>query len=720
MNKTYHLDYETRSHCDLPKCGGWRYAFDPTTEILCIGVAEEEGEPVVWTPWNRDKRAERMMRDFANPETVIYAHNATGFEVPVTDALFTKTTGLTAPQHHQWRCTAAMGRRAALPASLKRLAEALKLTNQKDDKGAGLIRKFSIPNAKTNTWVEPEEEWEAFQQFCDYCRQDVKVEQEIHQKLKAFELKGFPLQVFQLDLEINARGFPVNLDALRYAKEMVSQEAERLAAEFRALTGLNPTQGEKFKAWLREHDCNLPNLQATTLEDLFESETFDPSTEWGKALDIKKRTGFASLGKIDSMIECAGPHDNKVRGTLVEHGARTGRWSAVLVQPQNFKRPVVGNTEGIYDELLNKGDRNSIDLLYGEPMACISSSIRHFIQDVENGEMLDADFAAIEARILAWQAKEEWKLEVFRTHGKIYEATACQMFGLTMKDFEDYAKEHKGAKHPARQKAKAGELGCGYAGGVGALITMGALRDGLKESELPAIIKLWRERNPAIVAYWGTVENAARRAIKTPNTKFPFGIGCSFFSTVCAGRKYLFMVLPSGRKVAYPDPEFIPQITWKEPDKEVVENGEKKVEFGMRKVIFKPTPEQMAQVRRKFPEARLSDAIGFFGKLPDKKKRAAFNKDSKDKWGTVVTYSGKLVENCIQGIAADFMAHGAIKASRAGYEICALIHDEALAYYHPKKGQSLEEFVSLLTELPPWAEGMPLKAEGDVVKFYKK
>ena len=270
MGKVYHLDYETRSQCDLPSCGGWRYAFDPTTEILCIGVAEEAGEPVVWTPWNRDARAVRMMRDFADPETVIYAHNATGFEVPVTDALFTKTTGLKAPQHHQWRCTAAMGRRAALPASLKRLAEALKLANQKDDKGASLIRKFSIPNAKTGVWVEPEDDWEAFQQFCDYCRQDVKVEQEIHQKLKAFELKGFPLQVFQLDLEINARGFPVNLDALRKAQVIVEQESAVIAKQFEALTGLSPNQNAKFLAWLKERGYERENLQSGTLEEVLD------------------------------------------------------------------------------------------------------------------------------------------------------------------------------------------------------------------------------------------------------------------------------------------------------------------------------------------------------------------------------------------------------------------------------------------------------------------
>lgn len=702
-----HLDYETRSLADLPKVGGWRYAFDPSTEILCIGIAEERGEPVVWTPWNHDRKAEALMREMGKPETIIYAHNATGFEVPITDALFEKTTGFKAPQHHQWRCTAAMGRRAALPSSLKRLAEALKLTNQKDDKGGGLIRKFSIPNGKTGLWVEPEEDMEAFQQFCEYCRQDVRVEQEIHQKLKAFELKGFPLQVFQLDLEINARGFPVNLDALRNAEVIVEKESAIIAKQFEALTGLSPNQNAKFLAWLKERGYERENLQAGTLEEVLEEEDFDPASEIGRALLLKKRISFASLKKIPAMLACAGPHDNRVRGTLTFHGAGTGRWSASLVQPQNFKRPTIDETEDAYAAIQEGVDPAWLELMYGSSLEVVSSCIRHFIHDVEGGPMLDADYAAIEARAMAWQAQEPWRMEVFNTHGRIYEASACQMFGVPLSEFDDYKRQH-GKAHPLRQKGKAAELSLQYRGGPGAMEKMGALKQGLTKKELPGIVKAWREASPNVVKLWNETENAAIQAVRNPMKKVPFGVRCHFFTAKAAGMEYLFMVFPSGRKIAYPEPRLEKMLTWKIESKTVLPDGTEEVDVSWKKML-NPTPEQAAVIRRKHPDAKLKDALTFYGQLPKTVN-----------WGRVATHGGVLVENLCQGVCADFMAHGAIKASRAGYEICALIHDEALAYYHPKKGQSLEEFVSLLTELPPWAEGMPLKAEGDVVKFYKK
>jgi DNA polymerase len=705
-----HLDYETRSLADLPKVGGWRYAFDPSTEILCIGIAEERGDPVVWTPWNHDRNAELLMREMGKPETIIYAHNATGFEVPITDALFEKTTGFKAPQHHQWRCTAAMGRRAALPSSLKRLAEALKLTNQKDDKGGGLIRKFSIPNGKTGMWVEPEEDMEAFQQFCEYCRQDVRVEQEIHQKLKDFELKGFPLQTFLLDLEINSRGFPVNLEALRKAQVIVEKEKPRDFAAFERITGLRPTQIAKFMKWLRERGYAGENLQADTLEEEIDREDFDPESEVGKALLLKKRVSFASLDKIPSMLACAGPHDNKVRGTLNYHGAGTGRWSASLVQPQNFKTPpeyLEKLTESLYFCIDRGEGAEWIETLFSPALEGVSASIRHFIHDVEGGPMLDADYSAIEARALAWQAQEKWRLEVFETHGMIYEASASQMFKVPLQDFMSYRKQ-TGKHHPLRKKGKVAELALGYRGGPGAMKKMGALKQGLTKEELPGIVAAWREASPQIVRLWNETEQAAIQAVRNPMKKIPFGVRCHFFTAKTAGMDYLFMVLPSGRRIAYPEPKIEKMLTWKVEKKVRLPDGKEDVEVTWKKML-NPTPEQMAVIRRTAPDAKLKDALTFYGQLPKTVN-----------WGRVVTHGGVLVENLCQGVCADFMAHGAINASRAGYEICALIHDEALAYYHPEKGQSLEEFVALLTKLPEWAEGMPLKAEGDVVKFYKK
>ena len=722
---TYHVDIETRSRADLKKVGAHRYARDASTEILCIAIAKDDHDPRIWVPpsWRHlvahDIIAEELLFEMCfDKEAVVYAHNSQ-FEIANLDALMEKTTGFKPPAHHQWRCTAAMGRRAALPASLEKLAETLNLKNLKDSKGKGLIRKFSVPQTvgkRKGEFIEPTDEPEAFKEFCDYCIQDVRVEQEIHKTLKDFELTGFPLATFLLDIDINCRGFPVNLDALRKAEKLVNEETEALAEEFRKLTGFEHTQRDRVVEWLQKNGFKHDNLRADTLEEIFENEEFDDSTPLGRALTLKKRVSYASLKKIPAMLGCAGPQDNRVRGTLVYHGAGTGRWSASLVQPQNFKRPaeyLKKLTGEAYYDIIAGCNRDWLNLVYGPPLEVVSSCIRHFIQDT--GPMLDADYAAIEARIIAWQAQEKWRLDVFNTHGKIYEASASMMFKVPFSEFEAY--EARGEKHPLRQKGKQAELACGFGGGVGALERMGALKNGLTKEELPDIISQWREANPAVVAHWRTTEDAAKNAIRNPGKVYPFGVNCGFFRTKTAGMDYLFMRLPSGRKLAYPQPQLTPQIVWKEEKIELVngtdEDGKptqiRKVISSEQKKLFNPTPEQIAKVKQKHPKARMSEAITFFGQIP-----------MKAMWGRVATYGGSLVENATQAIAADFMAHGAINASRAGYKIVALIHDEALSEYDPLAGQTADHFVQCLTKLPAWAEGMPLAAEGGVVEFYQK
>jgi len=713
---TYHIDIETRSRCDLKTRGAHRYARDASTEILCLAIAKDDNEPRIWVPkpWRHlvehDIIAEELLFELSfDKEAVVFAHNAQ-FEVSCLTALMEKTTGFKPPHYSQWRCTAAMGRRAALPASLEKLAEALKLGHQKDPKGKALIRKFSIPQTvgkRKGEFINPEEDPEAFKEFTNYCLMDVKVEQEIHRVLKDFELDGTPLETFILDMEINGRGFPVNLDALHKALKIVEDESGRLTEEFTKLTGCSPNQNAVFLAWLKARGYEGDNLRAETLEETLEDEDFDPTTKVGQALQLKKMISYASLKKIPAMINCAGPHDNRVRGTLTFHGAGPGRWSATLVQPQNFKRPTIDETEDVYDAICAGCDAEWLREMFGPPLEMVSSSIRHFIHDTENGDMLDADYAAIEARVIAWQAQEEWRLEVFRTHGKIYEASASQMFHVEFSEFERYKKEH-GKVHPLRLKGKVAELALGYRGGPGAMEKMGALKQGLTKKELPAIVKAWREASPNIVKLWDETEAAAVQAVRTPNVKIPFGVRCHFVCTRTAGMNYLFMVLPSGRRIAYPDPKIEQVLIW--GVKKIVEdeNGEDIEEMVWFKIL-NPTVEQILQTREKHSNVRVKDGLTIFSQLPKTVH-----------WGRVLTHGGILVENCVQGIAFDFMAEGALNASKAGYEICALIHDEALSAYHPEKGQTLEEFVALLTKLPAWAEGMPLKAEGDVVKFYRK
>jgi DNA polymerase len=665
---TFHLDYESRSEAPLADdkakgekgVGAFRYANDPSTRILCCAVAEGEQEPRIWRcdePASPESRAalDLLRKISENPDALVYAHNATGFEVPMSDALWHATFGFPPPQHHQWRCTAVMARKASLPYSLAKLAEKLGIDQQKDRSGYNLIRKFSIP-----PFVEPHEEPEEWQRFLDYCLQDVRVEQEIHRVLRKFELKGAPLNTFLADMEMNCRGLPINVSAVENAQRIVEQAIGPAETEFRELTGLNYTQQAKVLVWCQERGYPHDDLQRETLDEwLEEAEDSDLKT----ALSIRRDINFAANKKLTPMADCAGPHDNKVRGTLMYLGAsRTGRWSGSLIQIQNVKKPprhLENCTKDIYRAICRGADAEEIDLCYGNPLEAVASCMRHFVDDGK--PMLNVDYSAIESRTLAWGAGEEWKLEVFRTHGMIYETLASQMFGVSVADVDK----------ALRAKGKIGELSCQYGGSVGALAKMGGLKMGLTEGELRSIVDRWRTANPKIVSLWRKFEDAAKAAVTDPGRHFEVGDTADFFSGRTAGMNFLFMRLPSGRCLCYPEP----RLEWV------------------------PAP---------WDKAQLIEQITFYSQLP-----------MKSTWGRITTHGSKLLENWNQGTAFDLMAHGFVNAERHGYRAAALIHDEFLGY---KDGphQSVEELTSLLTELPPWAKGLPLTAEGGEIDFYQK
>jgi DNA polymerase len=706
---TFHLDYETRSNQRLVgkgSVGAFRYAYDPSCAILCAAIAKDDQEPRIWRFEDTSGPAYEWLQEMVeDPESLVYAHNAM-FEIAVSGSRFRDTFGLPAPQHHQWRCTMAMARRAGLPASLEKCAEALNLENKKDKRGKDLINKFSVPQPKDSKklgkkageFVQPWEAPEDFEAFCQYCIQDVRVERDIHKKLSAFELKGFSLRTYQLDVDINTRGFPVNLEALNRATKVIEQSKEELKVAFRNLTGFNPTQRDRVLEWLQTNGFKGNNLRAETMDEFFEEEEFDNSTLLGKALNLRKQASFASLAKIPAMIACAGPHDNRVRGTLNYHGAGTGRWTANLVQPQNFKKPskhLEKVTASIYEDLLQGASGADLSLCYSPPLECISSAIRHFIHDLE-GPFFDADYSAIEARIIAWQAQEKWRIDFLGKDGRIYEASASKMFGTPMVDFEVHKQKH-GSNHPLRAKGKITELACGFMGWVDALIKSGALREGLTREELPELITAWRDANPAIVKFWEDIERAAKAAIRG-NGRYPFGVRCEMFCAETAGIRFLFMRLPSGRKIAYPWPKIEKMLRWK------VTNPSTGEKVGKR--IINPTPEDLQKARETDPKAKITETISYWGNIKD------------NQWGRIATYAGSLTNNCVQGIAADIMAVGANNAKEAGYKIVALIHDQAIAQYDCSK--SIEEFIELLTDMPEWADGLPLKADGGVIPFYRK
>ena len=716
----YYLDFETRSFAVIKDTGAFRYAEDLSTEILCAAIARDDEEPLLWvnpkfefddmSVCRSSPGAMALINEMNNSKAPVYCHNSY-FEHAITNHCPNNIWFVI--DINRWRCTAAMSRRAAIPPSLEKAAETLGLAEQKDGRGKALIRKFSIPLKRTGEFLEPIHAQDDFIAFCNYCLQDVRVEQGIHKALKHFELTGDVLAAFQADLAINSRGLPMNLPALRHAQTLIDANDERMTTEFRALTGFSPTQRDVLLKWLKEHGYDADNLRADTLDEQLESADFDPTSLVGRALTIKKSLSFASIKKVRAMLDCACA-DGRARGTIQFYGAGPGRASGRLIQPQNFKRPTIKNTDAAYADICAGASEEHIELFYGPLLEVISSCIRHFIHDLE-GPIFDVDFSSIEARIAAWLAGEEWKLEVFRTHGKIYEATICRMTGMPLQEMLDYAKTH-GKHHPDRQKGKISELALGFQGGVDALQSMGQLAGWeieiteeefqdfltrrldppvtkelsarerpiyerkLKELKLQDIVDQWREANPKIVQAWRGYDRAAKNAVSNFGSR-QTSHRVEFFCAVTAGSKYLFAKLPSGRRLAYRDPRI----------EETVCRSKETGEIEM-------TADGRVKTRQ---------TLTYWGQIRGKAI-----------WGRCAIYGGMWMQNFTEGVGADLLNNGIIQSEAAGYEVASLIHDQILAY--KREGQTIEELVACMTDVPDWTEGLPVAADGQVQLYYTK
>jgi DNA polymerase bacteriophage-type len=398
MPRHLHLDFETFSEIDIRDVGAYRYAFDPSTEILCAAMALDDEEPQVW----HTRLDEIELMEFEpywaalrDPSVLIYAHNCM-FEYAVLQAHSMRIWGIPCPDISRLRCTMSLARRASLPGKLEKLAEVLKLGNQKDKRGKALIKKFcemqkpkpptkKNPNGLPPRRILPTDEPEAFAELLAYCAQDVRAEQEVARKLAYFD-EPINNRNYTLDQRINARGVPVNLTALRHAQKLIDEETAIVSQKFRELTGFEVTQGAVFMQWLHSGGVHLDNLQAETIETAledFEVFQFEDLPTTIRALRLKQSIAYASIKKVKTMLECAGPHDNRIRGMLNHHGATTGRWTASLVQFQNMKRPTIKHSEDAYREICEGVSREMLEICYGPVLEVISSCIRHFVHDVK-------------------------------------------------------------------------------------------------------------------------------------------------------------------------------------------------------------------------------------------------------------------------------------------------------------------------------------------------
>jgi len=549
-----HLDYETYSPLDLTEVGVFRYAEDPEAEILMCAVASEtEGPFLLVNPkWESvrasDPEARRILESAIPTEPVageeIWAHNAL-FEFAISNALLEKQLDVWAPQIEQWRCTALLCRRAGFAAKLEKACEQLGLGPefQKDARGKALIRKFSMPDPKTGKRTLPTDDPEAFREFCEYCLQDVRAERALHAKLKAFAPTGDLLRAFTWDLKVNARGFKVDVPALRNAQEIIESIEAESGAEFLKMTGVAHTQREKARQWFIAHGLDLPDMQAATLGAV---DLGKAPVEAGNALSLYSTMQSAAVKKVRTMLNCVCA-DGRVRGGLQFHGASTGRWSGRLVQPQNFAKPKKHHrkyTEGFFASLQMGFDRTALETLYGDCYGLIASSIRHFVA----GPLFDADYRAIEALIWAWLAGQEDLLEEFRGEGKFYEWIASMMFGIP--------KDSIGEESYERQGGKVGGLGCGYQMGAKSLKTFAAtIGVELTEEQSVDIVKRFRRVCDKLVILWDQIDYAIRNAIANPGNEYKAGKHLSYRVKTVGGIPYLLCRLPSGRNLAYPYPK---------------------------------------------------------------------------------------------------------------------------------------------------------------------
>jgi len=670
----YHLDYETRSKADLKKVGPYKYAEHESTRILFAAVSREDGPTYLWinpefeTPlFSSDPEAIVILREMAHPDALVWAHNAE-FERAISRARMLLDIGVVPPQVHQWRCTAAICRKASLPASLDEISAVLRLKHQKDKRGTKLINKFSKPK-KDGSFNNPLDHLDDFIAFGDYCKTDVDAEKGVYHTLKPFELSGQNLRTFQLDAQINYRGLPVNVPALLTAQKIIDEVQTDLGMEFNLLTGLQSGQREAFRSWLLARGLNMVDMTMETLEWAM-TQPLDELTM--RAVQLYSELNYAAAKKVTSMLDCV-CDDGRVRGTLLYYGASTGRWAGRLIQPQNFKRPTIKDTDLAYQMICDGCSREDLALLFGNPLEVIASCIRHFIHWQE-GDMLDADYNAVEARIVCWLAGQDDVLEDFRNGVDIYKKMASDIYQVPVESIQNPSKERTVGKHTI--------LGCGFQMWYPRFKeTCENFGVSVSEELAKKAVLAYRERCWKVEKLWHAAEAAAINAIGNPGKIYKAGELMKFAVVEACGIPFLVSILPSKRSLVYPWPKL-------EFDQKFEKNG----------ITF-------------YGRMEAGTGMGLTQWGPHGAKARA-------KWGRVRTYGGKLVENATQGVAADIMAYGSCEAMDRGFDIFALIHDQALAPRY--EGQTPEDFCKALTTLPAWAMGLPIKAEGKVVPYYKK
>lgn len=532
---TLSIDVETYSSFDLRKTGAHRYVEAPDFEILIIAYAID-GQPVKSIDmYDIDEQLYKEFRGLLfDPQVTKYAFNA-AFERTALSKHFKATM-----PPDEWVCSMVNATRVGLPASLEMCAEVLDIDMQKDAKGKNLIKYFSMPCKPTKvnggrTRNYPEHDPEKWQQFIDYCEQDVRVEMAIANEISSIDYPDSEQQLWTLDQRINDRGVHIDEPLMLGAYKLDEISKTDLMRQAKQLTGLdNPNSTQQLLAWFEEQGLEIDNLRKATVDEYLQKATGRAH----KMLELRQQMSKTSVKKYNKMYDMA-CEDNRIRGMFQFFGAGTGRWSGRGVQMQNLTKHRMTDEElDIARESIKQQDFDWLDLALDYDYQDILSQLVRTTFTAQDGYKLAvSDFSAIEARVIAWYAGEQWRLDVFDTHGKIYEASASQMFDVPV--------ESIGKDSPLRQKGKVAELALGYQGGAGALKSMGALDMGIAEDELKPLVDSWRKANPNIKAFWYNCQNAAIKAIRSGKPQMANGV--KFYKY----RDHLILELPNGRNIVY-------------------------------------------------------------------------------------------------------------------------------------------------------------------------
>ncbi len=659
--KELHIDIETYSSIDIKSCGAYRYLQSVDFEILMIAYAFGNGPVQIIDVAQGETIPIEFLEALKDPSIKKHAHNA------VFERQAFINFGIMTPIN-VWHCSAVHAAYCGLPLSLDMVSKALHFGEDKAKLATGkaLIRYFSMPckpTKKNGGRVRnlPQHDLEKWEEYKEYCMQDVEAEREIEYRLKDYPIPEMERQLYILDQQINDRGILIDPEMAKSAYRIDQEYTLVLRDKVKHLTGVdNPNSLPQLKQWIGEAiGKEVKSLAKEDVSNLLAEEENEVVRE---VLHLRQMLSKSSIKKYTAMLNCI-CEDQRGHGFFQFYGAnRTGRWAGRLVQLQNLTKNYLPDLT-LARDMVKMGDYKNVELMYGDVSDTLSQLIRTTFVAPEGKTFAVADFSAIEARVIAWLAEEKWRLDVFKTHGKIYEASASSMFSIPIDQIT------KGSH--LRQKGKVAELALGYQGSVGALTQMGGKDMGLTDDEMKDIVSRWRKASPNIVQLWKDLEGCAKQAIRNRKAVKSKHRGIIFDSN----GKIFTIQLPSGRKLYYCNPQL-----------------------------------RSKTVKRDNGETWQAESIIYMGMDQVKKQ-----------WTRLDTYGGKLTENIVQAIARDLLAHSMLELDKKGFEIVMHVHDEVACEIHKSVADfKLETMCDIMSQPVKWAKGLPLAADGYLTPYYKK